>query len=63
MHIEIQTWIISGYHLRALVEAFFNRYKHVIADGQRFLANDRQQTGMGVAVLVLNRMLDLVRLQ
>jgi hypothetical protein len=49
--------------LRALVETFFNRYKNVIADGRRFHANDRQQTGMGVAVLVLIRMLDLVRLQ
>jgi hypothetical protein len=43
----------------ALVEAFFSRYKHVIGDGLRFQADDRQQTEIGVAVLVLNRMLDL----
>ncbi|MDR6775583.1 IS5/IS1182 family transposase [Azospirillum palustre] len=51
----------SGYNLRALVEALFSRYKHVIGDGLRFHTDDRQQTEIGVAVLVLNRMLDLGR--
>ena len=51
----------SGYNLRALVEAFFSRYKHVIGDGLRFHTDDRQHTEIGVAVLVLNRMLDLGR--
>ncbi|OYD83888.1 IS5 family transposase [Azospirillum brasilense] len=51
----------SGYNLRALVEAFFSRYKHVIGDGLRFHTDDRQQTEIGVAALVLNRMLDLGR--
>ena len=51
----------SGYNLRALVEAFVSRYKHVIGDGLRFHTGDRQQTEVGVAVLVLNRMLDLGR--
>ncbi|AWB08328.1 hypothetical protein A6A40_25155 (plasmid) [Azospirillum humicireducens] len=51
----------SGYNLRALVEAFFGRYKHIIGDGLRLQSDDRQQTGFGVAVLVLNRMLDLGR--
>ena len=49
----------SGYNLRALVEAFFSRYKHVIGEGLHFHTDDRQQTEIGVAVLVLNRMLDL----
>jgi len=51
----------SRYNLRALVEAFFSRDKHVIGDGLRFQTDDRQQTEMAIAVLVLNRMLDLGR--
>ena len=51
----------SGYNVRALVEAFFSRYKHVIGDSLRFQTDDRQQTEIGVAVLVLNRMLGLGR--
>lgn len=51
----------SGYNVRALVEAFFSRYKHVIGDGLRFQTDDRQQTEIGVAVLVLNRTVDLGR--
>ena len=51
----------SGYNSRALVEAFFSRYKHVIGDSLRSHTDDRQQTEIGVAVLVLNRMLDLGR--
>ncbi|SMF88434.1 Transposase DDE domain-containing protein [Azospirillum oryzae] len=49
----------SGYNVRALVEAFFSRYKHVIGDGLRFHTDDRQQTEIAVAVLVLNCMLHL----
>ncbi len=48
----------SGYNVRALVEAFFSRYKHVIGEELRFHADDRQQTGIGGAVLVRNRKLD-----
>ncbi len=48
----------SGYDVRALVEAFFSRYKRAIGEGFRSHADDRQQTGIGGAVLVLNRMLD-----
>jgi hypothetical protein len=51
----------SRYNLRALVESFFSRYKHVIGDGLRFHTDDRQQTEIAVAVMVLNRMLDLGR--
>ncbi|MCW2242499.1 transposase [Azospirillum canadense] len=51
----------SGDNLRALVEAFFSRYKHVIGDGLRFQTDDRRQTEIDVAILVLNRMLDLGR--
>lgn len=43
------------------MEAFFSRYKHVIGEGLRFHTDDRRQTEIGVAVLVLNRMLDLGR--
>lgn len=43
------------------MEAIFSRYKHVIGDGPRFHTDDRRQTGIGVAVPVLNRMLDLGR--
>jgi hypothetical protein len=45
--------------LGALAEASFSRYKHMIGDGLRFHTDDRQQTEITVAVLVLNRMLDL----
>lgn len=53
----------SGYTLRALVEAFFSRYKPVIGDGLRFQTDDRRQAEIAVAVLVLNRMLDFGRPQ
>ena len=45
--------------MRTLLEAFFSRYKHVIGDSLRFQTDDRQQTEIGIAVLVLNRMFDL----
>ncbi|NYZ23231.1 hypothetical protein [Azospirillum oleiclasticum] len=51
----------SGYNLRSLVEAYFSRYKHVIGEGLRFHSDDRQQTEISVAVMVLNRMFDLGR--
>ncbi len=51
----------SGFNVRALPEAFFSRYKHVIGDGLRFHTDDRQQTEIAVAVLVPNRMLGLWR--
>lgn len=51
----------SRYNLRTLAEVAFSRYKHVIGEGLRFHTDDRQQTEIAVAVLVLNRMLDLGR--
>lgn len=52
---------MSGYNLHALEEAFFSRYKHMNGDGLRFHTDDRQQTEIGVAVLILYRMLNLGR--
>jgi hypothetical protein len=49
----------SGYNSRARAEAAIERYKRVIGDGLRSRADPRRATEMGVAVHVLNRMLDL----
>ena len=51
----------SGYNVRALVEAFFSRWKRVIGDGLQFRTEDRRNTEIAVAVRILNRMLDLGR--
>ena len=51
----------SRYNVRALVEAFFSRWKRVIGDGLRFLTEDRRTTEIAIAVRILNYMLDLGR--
>jgi hypothetical protein len=52
---------LSGYTRRSRVEAAIGRYKQVIGDGLRFRKDGRRATEFGVAVHVLNRMLDLGR--
>src|SRR3954449_9348264 len=51
----------SGYNRRALAEATIGRFKRVIGDGLRSRTDQRQATEMNVAVVVLNRMLELGR--
>jgi len=51
----------SGYNRRARAEATIGRYKRVIGDGLRSRTDQRQATEMNVAVMVLNRMLELGR--
>ncbi|WP_448205687.1 IS5 family transposase [Azospirillum sp. sgz302134] len=51
----------SRYNVRALVEAFFSRWKRVIGDGLRFRTEDRRNTEIAIAVRILNHMLDLGR--
>ena len=52
---------VSGYTKRSRVEVAIGRYKQVIGDGLRFHKDERRTTEIGVAVHVLNRMLDLGR--
>ena len=52
---------IFGYHWRALVEADISRWKRVIGDGLRSRTDERRASEVGVAVHVLNRMLELGR--
>ena len=49
----------SGYNRRALVEAMIGRFKRVIGDALRFRTDQRQETEVAIAILVLNRMLEL----
>jgi hypothetical protein len=42
----------SRYNVRALVEAFFSRWKRVIGDGLRFLTDDRRNTEIAIAVRI-----------
>jgi transposase len=49
----------SGYNRRALVEATIGRFKRVIGDALRFRTDQRQETEVAIAILVLNRMLEL----
>ena len=49
----------SGYNRRALAEATIGRFKRVIGDGLHSRTDQRQATEMNVAVMVLNRMLEL----
>jgi hypothetical protein len=49
----------SGYNRRALAEATIGRFKRVIGNGLRSRTDQRQATEMNVAVMVLNRMLEL----
>jgi hypothetical protein len=52
---------VSGYTKRSRVEAAIGRYKQVIGDGLRFHKDERRTTEVGVAVHVLNRMLEMGR--
>jgi len=51
----------SGYTKRAKAETGMSRFKQVIGDGLRSHTDGRQATEVGVAVHVLNRMLELGR--
>jgi hypothetical protein len=51
----------SGYTRRARAETGISRFKQVIGDGLRSDTDERQATEVGVAVHVLNRMLELGR--
>ena len=51
----------SRYNVRALVEAFFSRWKRVLGDTLRFRTEDRRNTEIAITVRILNRMLDLGR--
>jgi hypothetical protein len=51
----------SGYSTRSRVEAAIGRYKQVIDDGLRFHKDERRATEVGIAVHVLNRMLEMGR--
>ncbi len=54
---------VYGYNRRALVEAAISRYKRVIGDALRSRTDRRQATEVAIAVRVLNRMLELGRLE
>ena len=51
----------SGYNLRARVESQIGRWKRVIGDSLRFHTDEAQAAEVAIAVVVLNRMLDLGR--
>jgi hypothetical protein len=51
----------SGYNWRARAETAVGRWKRVIGDGLRSHTDERRGTEVGVAVHVLNRMLELGR--
>ena len=51
----------SGYNWRARAEATIGRFKRVIGDGLHARTGQRQATEMNVALMVLNRMLELGR--
>ena len=51
----------SGYTKRAQAETTISRFKQVIGDGLRSHTDERHATEVGVAVHVLNRMLELGR--
>jgi hypothetical protein len=51
----------SGYSARSRVEAAIGRYKQGIGNGLRFHQDQRRTTEVGVAIYVLNRMLELRR--
>jgi hypothetical protein len=51
----------SGYNRRALAGAAIGRYKRVIGGALHSRTDDRRATEVGIAVRVLNRMLDLGR--
>jgi hypothetical protein len=47
-----------GYNKRSRVEAAIGRYKQVIGDGLRSRGEGRRSTEVGIAVRVLNQMLE-----
>ncbi len=49
------------YNVRALVEAFFSRWKRVIGDALRFRTEERRNIEIAIAIRILNHMLDLGR--
>ena len=49
----------SGYTKRAKAQTGMSRFKQVIGDGLRLHTDERQVTGVSVAVHVLNRILGL----
>jgi hypothetical protein len=49
----------AGYHRRALAETAISRYKRVIGNALRSRTEPGQATEVGIAVLALNRMLEL----
>ena len=51
----------SGYNWRALVEADIGRYKRVIGDALLSRTEGRQMTEVAIAIVTLNRMLELGR--
>jgi hypothetical protein len=51
----------AQYNVRALVEAFFSRWKRVIGNALRFRTEDRRTTEIAIAVRILNHMPDLGR--
>ena len=60
-HGRIAWQTASGYTKRAKAETGMSRFKQVIGDGLRSHTDERQATEVGVAVHVLNRMLELGR--
>jgi hypothetical protein len=53
----------SGYDWRALVEADISRFKRIIGDGLRSRTDQRRATEVAIGVNVLNRVLELGRLE
>jgi hypothetical protein len=53
----------SGYDWRALVEADISRFKRIIGDGLRSRTDQRRATEVAIEVNVLNRVLELGRLE
>ena len=51
----------SGHTERARAEASIGRFKRVIGDGLRSRTDERRASEVGIAVHVLNRMLELGR--
>ena len=51
----------SSYNRRALAEATIGRFKRVIGDGLHARTDQRQATEMNLAVMALNRMVELGR--
>jgi hypothetical protein len=48
----------SGYNVRALVKAFFSRWKRVIGNDRRLRTENRRNTGIAIPIRVLNYMPD-----